>query len=164
MNNEIDDILEDLRKIIAKNNDEKDNILLDVLDSLSLAISSITKANTDLSSKIDNKQTGINITSDLTNVETILKTSFDNLTKVNENIINNNNNIFTKLFSILDMISKNSSKEQLLAINETLSKLSFKQDFSEIIKVLNKKEEEWIFSVENNTEGKLSRIIAKRTK
>lgn len=161
---ELTRILEDLRQLIAKGNDEKDNVLLDVLDSLSLAIFTIIKTNIDLSTKIENKQTGTNIITDLTKVESILKVSFDNLTKINETQITTTTVIFDKLVGILNLITKNSTKEELIAINKTLSSISYKEDLTSIAKALDRKDEQWKFDVQVDSKGNISSVNAKRIK
>ena len=59
MSNQISIILEELRNLVAKNNDEKDNVIVDLFDSLKEALDLLVEQNTLLKGKIEDKPTKI---------------------------------------------------------------------------------------------------------
>ena len=106
--NEILTILEELRQIVSVDNNKKDNVLLDLLDSLVEAIS-----------KIDDKSTSTSSRIDFLPLEAVLKET----TVLIRNIIEEDNKkrseFDNKLLEVVKLLSNDNSKE-LNAINETL--------------------------------------------
>ena len=101
MSNQISIILEDLRNLVAKNNDEKDNVIVDLFDNLKEALDLLVEQNTLLKGKIEDKDKPITIVNNLDKVEVILTEVVSNLTTLNTKLLTNNSIVIILQIQIL---------------------------------------------------------------
>jgi hypothetical protein len=134
--NEILSILEELRGLVANDSNAKDNVLLDLLDSL---VETITK--------IDQKpSTTINSTKlDLLPLEAILKESSLTIRTIIEEDNKRKKEFDNKILEVFKLLKVDNSKE-LNAINETLK---------------NKPITTWTFDIIRDKNGNMQTITAK---
>lgn len=159
---ELQKILDELRDLIAANESEKDNVLLDLLDSVKTTIETIIENNKTLAKQIEDKQQPIVVNNVLSNVETLLGNTLELIAKISTEVHNSQLTLLTKIGSALELISKSDNKQELMKLVEAINASSIKKELESINTSLNKKEESWQFSITRDNNGNMSSINAKR--
>ena len=164
MSNQISIILEELRNLVAKNNDEKDNVIVDLFDNLKEALDLLVEQNTLLKGKIEDKDKPITIVNNLDKVEVILTEVVSNLTTLNTKLLTNNSVVIDKIITALQSFKQIDNKQEISIIAKAITESSIKPELEKINSTLDNKEESWNFSIDRDNSGNMVRINAKRVK
>lgn len=164
MSNQISIILEELRNLVAKNNDEKDNVIVDLFDSLKEALDLLVEQNTLLKGKIEDKAKPVTIVNNLDRVEVILGEVVSNLSLLNTKLLTNNNVVIDKIVTALGNFKQIDNKQEISSIAKAITESSIKPELEKINSTLDNKEESWNFSIDRDNSGNMVRINAKRVK
>ena len=87
MDNNIEQVLNELRDLISSSGTEKDNILLDILDKLAEAIDAITESIGTVNKNVELKQQPITVTNSLTGVAELLNSTLNSIKVYNEQFV-----------------------------------------------------------------------------
>lgn len=162
MDNNIEQVLNELRDLISSSGTEKDNILLDILDKLAEAIDAITENIGTVNKSVELKQQPITVTNSLTGIAELLSSTLNSIKVYNEQLVTANNIILTKITSSLELLSKNSNKEEVSAISKAINETSVKEELKGINESLKKTNESWTFNISRDSNGNLKTINAKK--
>jgi hypothetical protein len=157
-------ILEELRDIIALSSNQKDNVLLDLLDKLTEALSNLTSTTNVLSTDIKLKQQPIVINNKLDEVKSLIDILSILISDINLKIKTTDyTDVLTKIDNNLLTISKINNSKELLAIESAIKNSSLKDELKSINTSLNKLNS-WSFDIIRDNNGNMKTIIAKQNK